>query len=58
VHVLAFGKVAKRDSINVKVLGRRGVGFREGEGTFLKKGSLSLPNARTKAPGNMTLPGA
>ena len=56
--VLAFGKAAKRDSINVKVLGRRGVGFREGEGTFLKKGSLSLPNAYTKAPGNMTLPGA
>ena len=34
MHVLAFGKVAKRDSINVKVLGRRGVGFGEGEGTF------------------------
>ena len=37
MHVLAFGKVAKRDSINVKVLGRRGVGFGEGRGNLSKE---------------------
>ena len=47
------------DSIRSKVFGGREDGVRgRGEGTFLKKGSLSLPNAHTKAPGNMTLPGA
>ena len=44
------GKADRRDSIRPKVLGGRGMGFGEGEGTFLQKGALSPPNPSPLPP--------